>query len=100
MNAETILQLIAIVLGSNWVGSLLLEVYKTKRKKKTPTDIILRCVSRYHLLASAEKYKQQGYIDNEEYNDIYEEYNAYRELEGNGRVKREYEEELKKLPIK
>ena len=100
MNAETILQLIAIVLGSNWVGSMLLEVYKTKRKKKTPAEIILKCLSRNHLLQSADRYKQQGYIDAEEYDDIMEEYKAYIDLEGNGRVKREYEEELKKLPVK
>lgn len=100
MNTETILQLIAIVLGSNWVGSMLLEIYKTKKKKKTPAEIILKCISRSHLLQTAERYKQQGFIDSDEYDDIQEEYKAYIDLDGNGRVKREYEEELKKLPIK
>lgn len=100
MNTETILQLIAIVLGSNWVGSTLLELYKQKKKKKTPAEIILKCISRSHLLQTAERYKSQGYIDAEEYDDIFEEYRAYVALDGNGRVKREYEGELKKLPIK
>lgn len=95
-----ILQLIAIVLGSNWVGSTLLELYKQKKKKKTPAEIILKCISRSHLLQTAERYKSQGYIDAEEYDDIFEEYRAYVDLDGNGRVKREYEGELKKLPIK
>lgn len=100
MNTETILQLIAVVLGSNWVGSMLLEIYKTKKKKKTPAEIILKCLSRAHLLQCAEKYKAQGFIDAEDYNDITEEYKAYIDLDGNGRVKREYEEELKKLPVR
>ena len=100
MTTETIIQLIAIVLGSNWLGSMLLEVYKTKKKKKTPAEIILKSLSRAHLLQCAERYKAQGFIDAEEYDDIMEEYNAYIDLDGNGRVKREYLEELKKLPIK
>lgn len=100
MNTETILELIAIVLGSNWIGSTLLELYKQKKKKHTPTEIILKCISRSHLLQTAERYKSQGYINEEEYDDIFEEYKAYVDLDGNGRVKREYEDELKKLPIK
>lgn len=102
MNTETILQLVAIVLGSNWLGQMLLELYKSKKKKKTPAEIILKSLSRVHLLSAAERYKAQGFIDAEEYDDITEEYNAYIALDGNGRVRREYGEagELKKLPIK
>lgn len=100
MNTDTVIQLIAIVLGSNWVGSMLLELYKQKKKKKTPAEIILKCISRSHLLQTAERYKAQGFIDADEYDDIFEEYKAYSDLDGNGRVKREYEGELKKLPIK
>lgn len=102
MTYETMLTLIGIVLGSNWLGQFLMEVYKTKRKKKTPAEIILKSLARSHLLAKAEHYKEQGFIDAEEYNDIFEEYEAYRELDGNGQVRREYGEngELKKLPVK
>lgn len=100
MTTENVLTLIAIILGSNWLGSLLMEIYKTKKKKKTPAEIILKCLSRSHLLQCADKYKAQGFIDAEDYNDIIEEYKAYRDLDGNGRVKREYEEELKDLPVR
>ena len=102
MNNETIIELIAIILGSNWVGSLLMEFYKSKKKKKTPTEIILKSLSRSHLLSCASRYKKQGYIDAEEYDDIFEEYNAYIDLDGNGRVKKEYGDggELKSLPVK
>lgn len=102
MSYETILTLIGIVLGSNWLGQFLMEVYKSKKKKKTPAEIILKSLSRVHLLQNAERYKTQGYIDAEEYDDIFEEYEAYRDLDGNGRVKKEYGEngELKSLPVK
>lgn len=102
MNAETILQLIAIILGSNWVGSMLMEVYKSKKKKKTPAEVILKALARNHLLTAAERYKNQGYINDEEYEDIFEEFDAYEKLNGNGRVRREYGEggELRTLPVK
>lgn len=101
MTYETMLTLVGIVLGSNWLGQFLMEIYKTKRKKKFPTEVILKGLARSHLLDKAEYYKAQGFIDAEEYNDIFEEYEAYRELDGNGQVKREYGEngELRKLPV-
>ena len=102
MNTETVIQLIAIILGSNWIGSLLMEYYKHKKKKKTPAEIILKSLSRSHLLQCANRYKTQGYIDAEEYDDIFEEFKAYVDLDGNGRVNREYGDggELKSLPIR
>lgn len=102
MNIETVLQIAAIVLSSNWIGQLLLEVYKSKSKKKTPAEIILKSLARSHLLQMAERFKTQGFIDAEEYDGIFEEFDAYDKLGGNGRVKREYGEdgELRKLPVK
>lgn len=102
MNTEMILQLIAVILGSNWLGTMLMEIYKTKKKKKTPAEIILKALARNHLLMAAERYKAQGYINDEEYEDIFEEYEAYEDLNGNGRVGREYGEggELHSLPVK
>lgn len=102
MNTELLIQLAVIIFGSNWLGQALIEVYKTKSKKKTPTEIILKCLSRKHLLDSAEAYKEQGFIPADEYDDVFEEYNAYVKLKGNGRVEREYGEngELRKLPVK
>ena len=102
MTTEVIIELIAIILGSNWVGSMLMEIYKTKKKKKTPAEIILKSLSRAHLLQCANRYKEQGFIDSEEYDDIMEEYKAYEDLDGNGRVKREYGEggELHSLPVR
>ena len=102
MSIETVLQLAAVVLGSNWVGSFLLELYRNKKKKKTPAEVILKALARNHLLTAADRYRAQGFIDAEEYNDVMEEYKAYTDLDGNGRVQREYGDngELKKLPIK
>lgn len=102
MSTETLTQIAAIVLGSNWLGTFLLEIYKTKTKKKTPIEVVLRSLARSHLLQAAERYKKQGFIDSEEYDDIFKEYDAYGKLGGNGRVKREYGEggALQKLPVK
>ena len=102
MSTEFIIQLIAIILGSNWIGSMLMEIYKTKKKKKTPAEIILKSLARSHLLQAAGRYQEQGYIDAEEYDDIFEEYKAYKDLDGNGRVRREYDEggELRSLPVR
>lgn len=102
MNTETVIQLIAIILGSNWLGQILTEIYKSKSKRKTPTEVILRSLARSHLLQTAERYEKQGFIDSEEYDDIFKEYDAYDKLGGNGRVKREYGEggALQKLPVK
>lgn len=102
MTVDTVIQLVAIVMGSNWLGQFLTELYKSKKKKKTPAEVILKALARVHLLSSAERYHEQGFINEEEYDDIFEEYKAYRNLDGNGRAAREYGEngELHKLPIK
>lgn len=102
MNTETIVTLVGIILGSNWLGSFLMELYKSKKKKKTPAEIILKSLSRSHLLQCASRYVEQGYIDTEEYDDIFEEYEAYIDLDGNGRVQREYGEggEVRSLPVR
>lgn len=99
---ENLLALFAVVMGSNWLGQFLTEVYKSKSKKKSPVEIILKALSRNHLLASADRYHEAGYIPKDEYDDIYEEYRAYRALDGNGRVEREFgkDGELTSLPVK
>lgn len=102
MTTETILQLIAIILGSNWLGSFLMEIYKANKKKKTPSEIILKALARSHLLQRADYYHEIGYIPKDEYDDIMEEFGAYEKLKGNGRVDREYGEHgrLQDLPVK
>ena len=54
MTVDTVIQLVAIVLGSNWLGQFLTELYKSKKKKKTPAEVILKALARVHLLSSAE----------------------------------------------
>lgn len=102
MNTEIMIQIVALILGSNWLGQFVIEYYKSKKKKKTPAEVILKCLSRRDLLAQAERYKEQGYIDKDEYDDVFEEFKAYEALNGNGRVKREYGEggAVYSLPVK
>lgn len=102
MSYETILTLIGIVLGSNWLGQFLMEIYKGKTKKRTPSEIILKSLARSHLLLCAKRFKEQGYIPADEYEDIFEEFDAYEKLSGNGLVRREYSEggDVRSLPVK
>lgn len=102
MTFELFIQVAAVVLGSNWLGQILLEVYKTRSKRKTPAEIILKYLARNHLLQSAERYKEQGYINADEYDEIHEAFTAYEKLGGNGRAAREYgkDGELQGLPVK
>ena len=102
MTTELFIQLVAIVLGSNWLGGFLTELYKSKKKKKTPIEVILKALARVHLLQCADRYREQGYINKEEYEDVMEEYRAYKALDGNGLVDHEFAEDgaLKALPLK
>lgn len=102
MNTQNMIEIIALILGSNWLGQFLIELWRAKKKKKTPAEVILKCLSRRDLLAQAERYKEQGYIDKDEYDDVFEEFKAYEALNGNGRVKREYGEggAVYSLPVK
>lgn len=95
---EQMLQLIAIILGSNWLGSFLMELYKSKTKKKTPTQIIIRALARRDLLKTADDYMDKGYIPSDEYDDFAKEYKAYTDLKGNGKVEKVVTEVLK-LPM-
>ena len=92
---EQMLQLIAIILGSNWLGSFLMELYKSKTKKKTPTQIIIRALARRDLLKSADDYLDKGFIPSDEYDDFVSEFHAYKDLKGNGKVERVVSEALK-----
>lgn len=102
MDYETMITIAGIVLGSNWLGQFLMEIYKSKSKKKTPSEIVLKALCRSHLLQRANYYHEIGYIPSDEYDDIKEEYDAYEKLDGNGRVAREFGEngKLKSLPVK
>lgn len=76
-----------------------MEVYKSKTKKKTPIEVIIRALARRDLLSSAEDYIADGFIPSDEYDDFINEYQAYRNLNGNGKVERLVEQAMK-LPIK
>ena len=96
---DQMIQLIAIVMGSSWLGQFLIELYKSKIKKKTPVEVIIRALARRDLLTTAYGYIEQGFIPSDEYDDFEKEYKAYIDLNGNGKVKRIVAEALK-LPIK
>lgn len=99
MTTENMISLIAIILGSNWLGQFLMKIYETKSKKKTPIDVIIRSLARRDLLKTAEDYLDQGYIPSDEYDDFVKEYQAYKDLDGNGKVEKLVTQAMN-LPLK
>lgn len=88
MTTENIITLIGILLGSNVLGNFLVEVYRSKSKKKTPIEVIIRALARRDLLKTADDYIEEGFIPSDEYDDFMNEYKAYKDLDGNGKVEK------------
>lgn len=99
MSTEMILTLVGIVLGSNWLGNILLEVYKNKKKKKSPLEKMVLSLGRDKLLCLSKQYIRNGYIPEDEFYTFDKLGEAYIDLGGNSLVKKKYEE-AKALPVK
>lgn len=99
MNDHTI-ELIAIVFGSQWLGTLLNNIYqdRKKKKKKTPTENMVMALVRDKLLFLSKKYLKVGGIPEDEVATFRELYDAYDEAGGNTDVK-EKGGRASKLPI-
>lgn len=97
MTIQHIIELIAIVMGSNWLGSFLLQILQEHKKKKTPLEEMILALGRDRLLYLAKKYRDG--IPADEYENFYAMFTAYLKLGGNSQVKKRCEEVLKK-PLK
>ena len=98
MSTETIITLIGIVTGSSWLGQLILEVYKSHRKKRTPLEELTLAIGRRNLLELCKKYLKHGSIPEDEYEAFTKLGEAYLKMGGNSRVKKLYQECLA-LPL-
>ena len=98
MTIEQILELIAIVLGSNWLGAFLLELYKNKKKKKSPLERMILSLGRDRLLFNAKVYIKMGGIPEDEYESFSQMFQDYAALHGNSTVAKLCKEALG-LPI-
>lgn len=98
MDFAHIISFMGLVLGSNWLGNILLEVYKDRKTKKTPIERATLALVRKELLSSSKEYiKLQG-IPDDEYEMFAELGQAYIAMKGNSKVKKKFEEAMK-LPI-
>lgn len=98
MELGQVLSFIGLVLGSNWLGNILLEIYKDRKIKKTPIERATLALVRKELLSSSKEYiKKQG-IPDDEYEMFAELGQAYIDMKGNSKVKKKFEEAMK-LPI-
>lgn len=99
MNLTEVLSLIAIILGSNWLGSLIVEIYKNRKKRLSPFEKLVMAMGRDRLLMLSKSYLSKGFIPDDEYESFHEMGQSYLDLGGNSQVKHRYEEALK-LPVK
>lgn len=98
---EQIIELIAIVFGSQWFGLLLNNVYQDRRKKKkrTPVEEMVLALVRERLLILSKKYIQLGGIPEDEVATFKELYKAYTADVRNNTNVRELGGRAEKLPI-
>ncbi len=97
---EHLIEIIAIIFGSQGVWTLLNNVYqdRKKRKKKTPVESMVLALVRDKLLALSKYYIKRGGIPEDEVSTFKELYKAYIESGGNTNVK-ELGERADELPI-
>ena len=93
--AENIITIVVVVLGSNWFGSILKDMYDARRKKKKPSEQMLLALGRRQLLQDAKTYIRLEEIPEDEYEVFVEQFKAYQAMNGNSTVKRLCEEALK-----
>lgn len=72
---------------------------KTKRKKKTPQDLMLLAIGRDLLLQRSKTYDKCGFIPEDEYESFKSLGDAYVGMGGNSLVKKRYNQ-AKELPVK
>ena len=97
---EHLIEIIAIVFGSQGLWVLINNVYqeRKKRKKKTPFELMVLALVREKLLFLSKQYIQNGGIPEDEVSAFKELYKSYIEAGGNTNV-RELGERANNLPI-
>lgn len=97
---ELIMPLLVAVLASNGLWTLVLRLYDSHKKAKTPQEKMILAIGRDRLLFLSQKYEKLGLIPEEEYENYKAMGEAYIEMGGNSRVKRHYESDMATLPMK
>lgn len=97
---EHLIEIIAIIFGSQGVWTLINNVYqdRKKRKKKTPVESMVLALVRDKLLTLSKYYIKRGGIPEDEVSTFKELYKAYIEAGGNTNV-RELGKIADELPI-
>ena len=97
---EHLVEIIAIVFGSQGLWVLINNVYQERKKKKekTPSERMVLALVREKLLRLSKKYIKNGGIPEDEVSTFKELYKTYIESGGNTNVK-ELGDRAKNLPI-
>lgn len=102
MTIEQIITIAGVVLGSNWIGNLILEMYKNKKAEEKEPDVyeeMVLALVRDKLLFLTKKYQKKKYIPDDEFESFETLGKSYIKAKGNSLVKHKFEEALN-LPIK
>ena len=97
--AENLVTIAVAVLASNWFGMIVKDVFDARRKRKKPSDEMLLALGRRQLLTDAKTYIRLEEIPEDEYEVFKAQYEAYKKMNGNSKVKKLCEEALE-LPMR
>lgn len=100
MSMELIMSLLVAVLASNGLWTLILRLYDSHKKTKTPQEKMILAIGRDRLLFLSQKYEKLGGIPEDEFENYKAMGEAYIDMGGNSRVKRHYEADIATLPMK
>lgn len=96
---DNFISIVLAVFASTGLWQFLIKVYENRKQKRTPSEKMILALGRDKLLFLNKKYRQMGYIPEDEYEAYSGLYDAYIGMGGNSLVKKGYENN-KSLPIK
>lgn len=96
---DNITPIILAIFASTGFWAFIQKVYDSRKKKKTPQDLMLLALGRDRLLYLSKRYLERGFIPDDEFESFKDMGEAYLAMDGNSKVKRKYFEALE-LDIK
>lgn len=99
MNTEILIAIISSVFASTGMWTLLNNIYQAKKKTKTVEEKAVKALLHDKLYYLCEKHITNGYITQDEYENLIYLYEPYKELGGNGTCKK-LMEQIEKLEFR
>lgn len=91
---DNVTTIVLAIFASTGFWAFIQKVYDSRKKRKTPQDLMLLALGRDRLLYLSKKYLGMHYIPDDEYESFKDMGEAYIALDGNSKVKRKYLEAI------